>query len=635
MINTIKNENTNINSDDLNNLSEKDRKTNPSHLIIDEGVENIVISQSETPNAKSYRNFYPWEQNNADKILSYRSITKNFGKMNKATATLAKGTPIQSRTQIIYRRGTTSGGTTSETTGGGGGGSIVWKGISETYRADGKPITGKSIIKGNNGTFRPSKIALNAPLVFVVGGVPIEPKENGVLWYPGDETSREGYMWKKNGFGGLSNFHVYVCKTAYNSGKGWDEITQLAKELGITFTKKILVGFSAGAFHMYSGVLKRHSIGNWDLVHIVGPAISNQDSCNKHLEIASGKVYYIQAYGIDKTSELADAVYKKQIADKLPQNHVFTAKGHHEGAQMSANWIGQNIKFNVSITITSKATFESGGGPSGISVTALSPAELEKLRTKYKGQITEYLDKTASSGYKAPYPKGPTSRRKFTTLVNGLGLVGANNKLVVTNTKRYGNVTYVGIVEGNNILRPSASTPSGQSNGQLNVSLLVKVDGNDYMEKSAAESFLLMQQAAKAQNVTITVTSGYRPVGSRGSSGTGKEDHQLRESGRNRGRTQWASWYNYKNGGELAAEPGTSNHGLGRAADIAGTGTSPYNKGITLGHQWVMLNGWRWGWYWGEALGERWHFTWVPNISTVTAPAGTPYLYDQNDNLIK
>ena len=628
MIDKIKKENVNANSDDIQNLSGKNKNTNPSPVIIDEGVENIIISNKENITTRSYRNFFPWEQDVADRIIASKDVNKNFTKVSLQKATLSKASPLLNKRTIIYRRGQSVGG------GGGGGGGVVvtYTGIPETYKADGKPYSGNPIIKRNHGTLRPSKTYLNAPLVFVVGGIPQEPKQNGVLWYSGDETNREGYMWKKNGFGNLTNFHVYVCKRHDNSGNGWDECVQVAKEIGITFTKKILVGFSGGAGSMYSGVLSRHPIGNWNLVHIVGPAISNQESCDKHLSIASGKVYYIQAGGIDKTSELADTVYKKQIAAKLPPNNVFTATGHHEGAQMSSSWIAQNIKFNVTITVTSKETYSSGAG---ISVTALTPAELEKLRAKYKGQITEYLEKTPTQ-ISPPSPGGPSTGRKFTTLVNGLGLVGANNKLVTSRSQRYGNVTYVGIVESGKVLRPTSSRPNGQSNGQLNFSLLVRVDGNDFLEKSAAESFLLMQQAAKAQNITITLNSGYRPIGTRGNSGIGREDYELRARGLNRGRTQWASWYddNYR-GGELAATPGESNHGNGRAADISGTGVSPYNSTITLGHQWVMLNGWKWGWYWGEAIGERWHFTWIPNVSSTTAPPGTPYLYDVNGNIIQ
>jgi hypothetical protein len=625
----IKNENVNINSDDIDNLSERNKNTNPPPIIIDEGVENIIVNKKESVNVRGYRNFYPWEQDNADKILAYKDITKNFGKLNLPKSALSKASPIRNRTNIIYRgTGGGGGGTT-------GGGRMVYTGVPEIYKSDGKPITGKSVIKRNHGTFRPSRIALNAPLVFVVGGIPIEPKQNGVLWYPGDETGREGYMWTKNKFANLTNFHVYVCKRSDNSGNGWDECTQIGKELGITFTKKILVGFSAGAGTMYSGVLARHGVGNWNVVHIVGPAISSQASCDKHLGIASGKVYYIQAGGIDKTSELADSVYKKQIAAKLPPTNVLTATGHHEGAQMSANWIAQNIKFNVEIKVTSKGTFESSdGGPGGVTVTPLSSSDLQKLRAKYKGQITEYIEKTPTP-IAAPAPGGASTGRKFNTLVNGLGVVGANNKLVVSNTTRYGRVTYVGIVEGNKVLRPTAVTPKGQVGGQLNSNLLVKVDGNDYLEKKAAESFLLMQKAAAAENISISLESGYRPIGSAGTSKTGQEDWNLRRSGKQRGRTQWASWHDYKyRGGEVAAQPGNSNHGDGRAFDIKGNGVSPYNSRLTLGHQWVMLNGWKWGIYWGEAIMERWHFTFIPNIATESVPPGNIYLYDNNGNFI-
>jgi LAS superfamily LD-carboxypeptidase LdcB len=51
--------------------------------------------------------------------------------------------------------------------------------------------------------------------------------------------------------------------------------------------------------------------------------------------------------------------------------------------------------------------------------------------------------------------------------------------------------------------------------------------------------------------------------------------------------------------------PGTSNHGLGRAIDVAG------NIDKHKAQKWINLNGDKFGWYWGDAKAEEWHFVYV------------------------
>lgn len=54
------------------------------------------------------------------------------------------------------------------------------------------------------------------------------------------------------------------------------------------------------------------------------------------------------------------------------------------------------------------------------------------------------------------------------------------------------------------------------------------------------------------------------------------------------------------NNGNLAARPGTSNHGWGIAIDF------------DAAYDWIQANGQRFNWIWGEVQSERWHFTWRP-----------------------
>ena len=96
------------------------------------------------------------------------------------------------------------------------------------------------------------------------------------------------------------------------------------------------------------------------------------------------------------------------------------------------------------------------------------------------------------------------------------------------------------------------------------------------------------------------------------------------------------------NGGTAAAFPGTSNHGLGIAVDIARNGDAG-----DLAIYWVMQNGYNYGWSWyeGYAIDEHWHFTYTTdtaklkeypldssrtriqkfkkNIESLTAPSGS------------
>ena len=111
------------------------------------------------------------------------------------------------------------------------------------------------------------------------------------------------------------------------------------------------------------------------------------------------------------------------------------------------------------------------------------------------------------------------------------------------------------------------------------------------MYKDAAAAFNKMYDAAKADGVTIYVTSGYRNYAQ-----------------------QVAAYKRY--GPTLAATPGGSNHGLGKAIDVwpAGSDLNCKDSANGYGHgakKWINLNGDRFGWYWGDAPNESWHFVYV------------------------
>jgi hypothetical protein len=64
---------------------------------------------------------------------------------------------------------------------------------------------------------------------------------------------------------------------------------------------------------------------------------------------------------------------------------------------------------------------------------------------------------------------------------------------------------------------------------------------------------------------------------------------------------QWEYWRAYQAGGNLAAYPGTSNHGWGRAVDLA----APWMR------TWIDQHGARYGWKKTEAWSEWWHVNFV------------------------
>jgi hypothetical protein len=91
---------------------------------------------------------------------------------------------------------------------------------------------------------------------------------------------------------------------------------------------------------------------------------------------------------------------------------------------------------------------------------------------------------------------------------------------------------------------------------------------------------------------TVKANDSYRPLGSPGDLSRGVW-------------SQWAAWERYQRGGNLAARPGTSNHGLGTAVDV---------------DQWTRWAidqvGRQFGWAkaWSDAASEWWHLRWRDGI---------------------
>jgi hypothetical protein len=137
-------------------------------------------------------------------------------------------------------------------------------------------------------------------------------------------------------------------------------------------------------------------------------------------------------------------------------------------------------------------------------------------------------------------------------------------------------------------IAPHVGAWGGYSNGQIPASALTylgrSADGtNLYLRRDAAISMSRMQAAYHAQTGgTLAINEGYRDLA-----------------------TQWYYWNLYQSGqGNVAAYPGTSNHGWALAVDFS----LPGNQFSWLqGH----AGGYGWSWATGQAAGEPWHWEYV------------------------
>lgn len=137
----------------------------------------------------------------------------------------------------------------------------------------------------------------------------------------------------------------------------------------------------------------------------------------------------------------------------------------------------------------------------------------------------------------------------------------------------------------------------GHKNGQIALSLLESIGpsvyglGTQYAHPAAAAAWRRLLAAAKEDGVTLTVGEGYRDLA--------------------RQRKLYGDWLAGR--GNVAAFPGTSNHGWGRAIDVGGY--TPEEMA------WLKVNGPKFGWSWvtGRASGEPWHWEYVGSLEVPVA----------------
>ena len=127
------------------------------------------------------------------------------------------------------------------------------------------------------------------------------------------------------------------------------------------------------------------------------------------------------------------------------------------------------------------------------------------------------------------------------------------------------------------------------ANGQIPLTFLAPIAGG-HLAKDAAGAWNQMNCEARKLGVELRPlgpVSSYRPFA-----------------------VQQQFWTLYQRGGNIAAKPGTSNHGWGRAVDLC----DGVNEFGTPTYVWMTQNAARFGWYhpsWAEPTGskpEAWHW---------------------------
>lgn len=122
----------------------------------------------------------------------------------------------------------------------------------------------------------------------------------------------------------------------------------------------------------------------------------------------------------------------------------------------------------------------------------------------------------------------------------------------------------------------------GYQNGKIPLSELNSVSGHYFKSDAAAAMVALRSAYQSALGRSLPINDGYRDLAN-----------------------QWVAWNNYQNGGNLAAYPGTSNHGWALAVDFGG---EVYSSSTSQGHRWLQSNAATYGWWWAGK-----HFTQVEN----------------------
>jgi hypothetical protein len=211
-------------------------------------------------------------------------------------------------------------------------------------------------VRGKYGSISLSTHDVNAPLIFVVGGVTM-PKKGTVPpnFYPGDKLeNRDGYMWnwQGKGFDRYTQFNTYVCYLHNQSANAWKECYNLLIKYKIYPKEFILVTFSAGVTRAYesTGVLSITSPKQWNKYLFAGAYI--QSDINTKINnlkytidaIGNKNCYYFSVPPMTKSTEGSSPIVKQKIASLLPEkNTILIASNHGNQVELLSDFCAKNI----------------------------------------------------------------------------------------------------------------------------------------------------------------------------------------------------------------------------------------------------------------------------------------------------
>lgn len=159
----------------------------------------------------------------------------------------------------------------------------------------------------------------------------------------------------------------------------------------------------------------------------------------------------------------------------------------------------------------------------------------------------------------------------------------------------------------------------GVKNGTLTRAQLVDIKPNGQLHPLAARAWRAMRSAAKKDGVLLGHVGAYRPLAAQEALFAQRYDDKPTGDPRKITRTYKGKVWHLRRGMAPAGTPGTSNHGLGLAIDVAvivnrktvAITADPDGKGpLRSGLQWMLANADRFGFSWEVKDGpqaEAWH----------------------------
>ena len=261
------------------------------------------------------------------------------------------------------------------------------------------PLEPRVELRSKWGRFKSSKKALNAPLVYCVGGIAVgtkvmcKGKEEcralpGEYMWPEEENGKPGNKWSEigdnKGYSMLTDFHVYTPMfTSGTSGatgdhwegynaktfarESWNELQGILTKNNIKPSSKILVGFSGGVGAVTTYIpIWGGSYKYWNIVLLAG-AYAKTSTLAKSVQAAKTQnpnTYYFSG-GLKAGADGFENPQFDETVTFYGKDFIKTSAGHMGLITVTANWIKNNVKVNSTgeaATPSGAATTEGTGG---------------------------------------------------------------------------------------------------------------------------------------------------------------------------------------------------------------------------------------------------------------------------------